>query len=415
MINLSELSQDVNNKKDDELIALVEAFRYFNRSSSTLHQAYSRLEEAAESLAKELEETNAALKDKNEELDHVNQYLKDILSSIGSGVIATDLEGRITIFNRTAEDMTGYTCEEVIGKNYHDFFMGELEENSPLLQTLMTGNSVTGLERELPVCNGDSIAVKSSSSWIASESGERLGVVETLEDLTQVRELERRMLHNKTLAALGEMAAQVAHELRNPLAGIKGFAGLLADDLKHDESSHRMVGRIIDGVNALDRIASNLLILTQDCPSDFERRPLEPVFKQAIELIEASSEGRFKIETDYPETPCPSKVDAGKLKQLILNLLTNACEACDGEGKAVLGYRVNPLTNELKITIRDFGPGIPEEIIEKVFNPFFTTKTQGTGLGLAIARKIAELHRGKIEAFFPNGSGTLITVTLPII
>ncbi|MBU0520343.1 PAS domain S-box protein [bacterium] len=405
----------MSTKKDDELIALVEAFRYFNRSSSTLNQAYRRLEEAAENLAKELEETNAELKNKNAELDRVNQYLEDILSSIGSGVIATDLEGRITIFNRTAEDMTGYTSEEVIGKSYPDFFTGEFEDNSPLLQTLMTGNPVTGFERELQVREGENIAVKSSSTWIASESGERLGVVETLEDLTQVRELERRMLHQQTLAALGEMAAQVAHELRNPLAGIKGFAGLLAEDLQQDKSSHRMVGRIIDGVNALDRIASNLLILTQDCPSEFERRPLEPIFKQVIELIEASSKGKFKVETEYPENPYPARIDAGKIKQLLLNLLGNSLEASGGKGKAILGYRANPLTNEVIITVSDHGPGISKEIIDKIFNPFFTTKTQGTGLGLAIAKKIVELHRGKIEAALPLGGGTLITVKLPII
>lgn len=401
--------------KDEELIALVEAFQSFNRSTAVLNKAYHRLEGAAEELAKELEETNSKLTDKNAELDRVNRYLEDILSSIGSGVIATDLEGRITIFNRTAAEMTGYSAEEVIGRNYHDFLSGELEEEAPLLQTLIKGAPVEGLERELPLKAGGTLAVESSSSWVTSSSGERLGVVEILEDISRVRALERQMLHQKTLAALGEMAAQVAHELRNPLAGIKGFAGLLAEDLAKDSKAHKMVQRIVEGVDSLDRIATNLLILTQDCPGEFSRQPLEPVFDQAIALIEASKGGEFKVKTDFPKDACPAKIDAERIKQLLLNLLRNSSEASGGKGKAVTGYRANPLANEVKIFVRDFGPGVSSEDIEKIFNPFFSTRTKGTGLGLAIAKKIAEHHRGTIEYSSPKGGGAQITVSIPII
>lgn len=405
----------VNKKKDDELIALVEAFQFFNRSTAVLNQAYQRLESAAEGLAKELEETNHKLFQKNQELDQVIRYQEDILSSIGSGVIATDLEGRITIFNRTAEDMTGYVAKEVLGKNYHELFAGEMGEHVPLLQTLISGSPVQGMERDLPLKDGSVLAVKCSSSWIMSPSGERVGVVETLEDISQVRELERRMLHQRTLAALGEMAAQVAHELRNPLAGIKGFAGLLAEDLAEGSSSHRMAKRIIEGVESLDRIAANLLILTQDCAGEFNRQPLEPVFDQAIALIEASAGGKFKVERDFPSEPCPAKIDAEKIKQLLMNLLGNSCEASEGKGKVLAGYRYNPLVNEVRVFVRDYGPGVSEKDLDKIFNPFFTTKTHGTGLGLAIAKKIAELHRGKIEYTSPQGGGAQFTVCLPII
>lgn len=408
--------QSVNDVgKDEELIALVEAFQSFNRSTAVLNKAYQRLEGAAEELAKELEETNSKLTDKNAELDRVNRYLEDILSSIGSGVIATDLEGRITIFNRTAEEMTGYLAVEIIGRNYHDFLTGELGEDAPLLQTLIKGSPVEGLERELPLKEGGTLAVESSSSWITSSSGERLGVVEILEDVSRVRALERQMLHQKTLAALGEMAAQVAHELRNPLAGIKGFAGLLAEDLAKDSKAHKMVQRIVEGVDSLDRIATNLLILTQDCPGEFTRQPLGPVFDQAVALIEASMSGKFQVETDFPKDPCSAKIDAEKIKQLLLNLLRNSCEACEGKGKAVTGYRSNSLANEVKIFVRDFGPGVAPEDLEKIFNPFFSTRTKGTGLGLAIAKKIAEYHRGDIEYSSPEEGGAQFTVNIPII
>jgi len=402
-------------KSDEELMALVQAFQYFNRNTAALNQAYHRLESAAEALAEELEQTNRKLQDKNAELDRVNRYLEDILASIGSGVIAADLEGRITIFNRTAEELTGYTAAEVIGKNYHDYLAGELEQEAPLVRTLISGAPVVSLERELPLKDGKTITVKSSSQWVTSSSGERIGVVETIEDVSQVRALERRMLRQKTLAALGEMAAQVAHELRNPLAGIKGFAGLLAEDLDEGHPSRRMVNRIIEGVDSLDRIASNLLILTQDCQGEFIRQPLEPVFEQAIALIEASSGGSFTVKLDYPPEPCPAKIDGEKIKQMLLNLLKNACEACEGRGEAVAGYRVNPLSNELRLFVRDFGPGVPPEDQDKIFNPFFTTHPQGTGLGLAIVKKIAELHRGKVEYAAPEGGGALFTAFLPII
>jgi len=415
MIEVADPVSHETKGKDDELISLVEAFQFFNRSTSVLNQAYRRLESAAEGLARELEETNRKLADKNQELDQVIRYHEDILNSIGSGVIATDLEGRITIFNRTAEEITGYLAEELIGKNYHEFMSGELEDQAPLLQTLISGSPVKGFDRELPLKDGGTLAVKSSSSWITSAAGERIGAVETFEDISQVRELERRVLHQKTLVALGEMAAQVAHELRNPLAGIKGFAGLLAEDLAEDSSGYRMAKRIVEGVESLDRIATNLLILTQDCAGEFKRQPLEPIFDQAIALVEASSGGKFKVKRDFPPESCPAKVDAEKIKQLLLNLLGNSCEAVEGRGEAIAGYRFNPLANEVKLFIQDDGPGVGDEDLEKIFNPFYTTKTQGTGLGLAIAKKIAELHRGKIEYNSPQGGGAQFTVSLPII
>jgi PAS domain S-box-containing protein len=415
-MNLTDsLKKGSKDPKDDQLIALVEAFQSFNRSSSTLNQAYRRLEKVAENLAKELEETNAVLKDKNRELDCANRYLEDILSSIGTGVIAVDLEGRITIFNRTAEEMTEYVRDEVIGRNYHELFTGEMGENAPLLQTMITGAPIEGMERDLPVKSGATVPVKSSSLWITSSSGERIGIVETFEDVSRVRELEQRVLHHKTLAALGEMAAQVAHELRNPLAGIKGFAGLLAEDLKDNESAARMVKRIIEGVDSLDRIATNLLVLTQERPGELKRKPLEPIFDQAIALTVSGMDVNFQIEVDFPPEAVPAKVDEEKIKQLLLNLLRNACEACEKDGRVITGYRANPLTNEVKIFVRDFGPGVPEGVRDKIFNPFFTTKTRGTGLGLAIGKKIAEMHRGRIEYTSPEDGGSLFTVILPII
>lgn len=415
MLKVLESLGTTDKGKDDELIALVEAFQFFNRSTTTLNQAYRRLEGAAEGLAKELEETNLKLQDRNQELDRVNRYLEDILSSIESGVIAADLEGRITIFNRTAEDMTGYLADEVIGRNYQEFFASENGNQAPLLQTMISGTPVHGTERELPVKDGGSLPVRCSSTWITSSSGERIGAIETFEDISHVRELERRMLHQKTLAVLGEMAAQVAHELRNPLAGIKGFASLLAEDIPTENPSHNMVGKIIEGVDSLDRIASNLLILTQDVTGDFERRPLEPIFDQAIELIESRSGGKFKVKRSFPSDTCAAKVDGEKIRQLLLNLLGNALEASGGEGEAEAGYRFNALQNEVNLFVRDFGLGVSEADRDKIFNPFFTTKVQGTGLGLAIAKKIAGIHRGQIEYLTPEGGGAQFNVILPII
>jgi two-component system, NtrC family, nitrogen regulation sensor histidine kinase GlnL len=415
MIKAAPQTRTQKQNSDHDLMALVEAFQSFNRSTTQLNQAYHRLESASEELARELEDKNQQLQRKNQELDQARRYQEDILASIGSGVIAADLEGRVTIFNRTAAELTGYTPAEVAGQNYGDLFAGELGQESPLMRTLITGAPVEGFERELPLKKGGSVTVKSSSSWVTSSAGERIGVVETIEDLSRLRELEGQIQRRHTLEAMGEMAAQVAHELRNPLAGIKGFAGLLAEDLPPDSSGRRMVGRIIEGVDSLDRIASNLLILTQGAHGEMERQPLEPVFDQAIALVEASSRGRFSVTREFPAESTPVRVDAEKLKQLLLNLLKNASEAGEGQGQAETGYRCNLLTNEVRLYVRDHGPGVPPEMRDKIFRPFFTTHTQGTGLGLAIVKKIAEMHRGKVEYASPGGGGAMFTVTLPII
>jgi len=397
---------------DDELIAVVGAFQAFNRNASALAQAYQRLENAAVGVVQEIEGPNSEWRERLTLLTQRNHCLEELLNAMTCGVIAVDLEGRILYSNRAAEELTGFTAAELCGQNYHETLAGELGDKAPLMRALLSGESISGVVRELPQAQG-SLSVRCSVRWMTSANGERTGVVEVIEDLSQYQEQERRLLQQKTLAALGDMAEQVAHELRNPMAGIKGFAGLLAQDLPAESHSHNMAKRIIEGVNAIDRIASNLVILTRETSGELVRQPLEPIFKQAISDLNSAGSGAA-VRCDFPATPCPAKVDAEKMKQLLSHLLKNAAEAHE-DGEIIAGYRTNALNNEAHLFVRDFGTGIDEQIQDRLFSPFFSTKPRNAGLGLAIAKRIAEIHRGRIEFSNQPEGGAQFTVVLPII
>jgi len=216
----------------------------------------------------------------------------------------------------------------------------------------------------------------------------------------ELKSMQRQVEHSKTLAALGQMAATVAHEIRNPLAGIGGFAGLLERDLEEGDPRRILVRKIVGGVSSLNKIVSNLLVYTRPMELQLQKIPIVEWVEDVLRFAELEIESQKKpirIERKFNAKGVIWRLDPEKFQQVLLNLLLNAIQAIKKEG-CIQVLVDQPSAETLILCVEDNGVGLSKEDLDKIFNPFFTTKEQGTGLGLAIVQRIVELHGGKIFA-----------------
>ena len=393
-----------------------ESYLFFNETTRKYVQAYRQLEEQFEYLDAKLEETNNQLRQSLEEKDRVSKYLNNILESMSGGVLVLDLEGRITLFNQAAEEITGRSQEEVLGRRYEEVMGETADGGKSALYTLDSGTGLQTREKELKRPDGRTIPLGFSSSLVRDHHGEVLGALEAFNDLTEVKRLEAQVQRMHTLAALGEMAATVAHEIRNPLGGIASFANLLERDLESGDPNRRLVSKITEGVARLNRIVSSLLSYTRPLNLNTRIADIREVVEEAAAFFEVDPEGRsgdVVIERSYPDIPQAVELDTEQVHQVVLNLLLNAAQAMPGGGVIRLEVLREGNAGETRIRVRDEGPGIDAEAREKLFTPFFTTKEDGTGLGLVTSKKIVEAHGGRITLESNPGEGSCFTIALP--
>ena len=388
----------------------------FNETTRKYVRAYRQLEEQFEYLDAKLEETNNQLRQSLEEKDRVSKYLNNILESMSGGVLVLDLEGRITLFNQAAEEITGRSQEEVLGRRYEEVMGKDADGGKSALYTLESGTGLQTREKELRRADGRTIPLGFSSSLVKDHNGEILGALEAFNDLTEVKRLEAQVRRMHTLAALGEMAATVAHEIRNPLGGIASFANLLERDLDAGDPNRRMVSKITEGVARLNRIVSSLLSYTRPLNLNTRKTDVREIVEEAASFFEVDPEGgsgETVIERSYPQTPLVVELDTEQVHQVVLNLLLNAAQAMPDGGVVRIEVLREADAAETQIRIRDEGPGIDAAVREKLFTPFFTTKEDGTGLGLVTSKKIVEAHGGRITFQSNPCEGTCFTITLP--
>jgi len=405
-----------------EVRAFAESYSLFNEALAKLQASHRALEGRFDTLNRELEATNLELQRSLAEKERLSTRLEDILESLGSGVLVVDAQGRITRFNRAAADILGLPAGEALGRSCEEA-LGEAAAD--LLETLSAGVSVRGGEKVIRSADGREVPVCFNTSCLRSADGEALGGVESFDDISQLRELSRQAGRVSTLTALGEMAATVAHEIRNPLGGIGGFAGLLERDLEVEDPRRRLVKKIIDGVAGLNRIVSDLLTYTR--PVQLNLRPADVV--QVVEDATAFFEIDAGVHTDAvevqrtyaaPEMAC--RVDPEQIQQIVLNLLHNALQAMPDGGELGIGLEELDAADDARtqltgpcvvLTVQDTGIGMSEEVKSKLFRPFFTTKEDGNGLGLATTRKVVEAHGGDIQVQSEPNEGATFTLFIP--
>jgi PAS domain S-box-containing protein len=402
--------------RDTELVA---AFHLFNQYTLRLEEAYNQLQNRVKEIDKEMAYTNARLKEKVEELDSLTKYLNSLLSSIHSGVIAVNLKGEVSTLNKAAEKILNVNASEAMGKRVTSIFKNSDDSIPLLLLALERGKNYIDVERKIETNQGVLKWIESSVSLIKDANENTIGAVEVFRDLSEIRELEMRLRNADKLAAIGTMAACIAHEIRNPLNGIEGFSSLLARDFEDSDPRKKLVKNIIQGTKNLNKTVTDLLVFARPLRLKLKSNRISEILDKTLFFVteEMKQKGitNIHIQKEYNLDTDFLRCDAEKLQQAFLNLCLNAIQSMTCGGCLTVFTRLleGDAAGGIQIGIRDTGTGIKKEVVHKIFDPFFTTKQEGTGLGLAIVNRIIEAHNGKIYVESVEGKGTTFYINLP--
>jgi two-component system sensor histidine kinase PilS (NtrC family) len=336
-----------------------------------------------------------------------------IVESIRSGVVTTDLEGKIYTFNAAAEEITGYQQEDVRGQEASILFGDIREDTEQSLRAAEAGEASPRFEANCLTTEGLRLRLGFSISPLFSDSGETTGRVITFQDLTRIRALEEASRRQDRLAAIGRMAASIAHEIRNPLAAMRGSIQMLRSEMGADPSQADLMEIILRESDRLNRIIADFLNYARPRSIVRSQTDVGELLRETFTLMQHSPEVRNnqKLIAQLPDEPLWGNVDAEQLRQVFWNLTRNALQAMSNEG--TLRAEINRNSdNRLRITFADTGCGMSPEQVEHLFEPFSST-TGGSGLGLSIVYQIIRDHGGTINARSREGNGTTIMIELP--
>jgi two-component system sensor histidine kinase AtoS len=410
-ISRGELLQRIEPSGFDEISALAVSF---NHMAAQLFEQRRALEDAHHELRRRFDE-----------LEDVKRYTENILASLTNGIVTVDLEGRVVTLNTAAEMLTGFFVGEVTTRYCTELFAQTPEIGEMLMETLASRVPVPGVSLVLKRRSGASLPVEVSTAPLKGGEGKDLGVVAVLRDLTLVRELEGQLRRSDRLAALGSLAAGLAHEIKNPLTSVLTFSRHVArrfDDAHFRERFQRVVPRELERING---ILERLLELARPAPATFTRIPLGPLVDRAVDLFAYAIEtAQVQVARDYARDLPPVAVDEESVYRAVINVVGNALDAMPTGGRLGLrlawagsgeGFRSpRPASRQIVLEVSDTGAGIRGEDADRLFNPFFTTKERGTGLGLAVTHKIIEDHGGTIDFHSVPGAGTTFRIVLPL-
>ncbi|HIJ90028.1 MAG: ATP-binding protein [Desulfobulbaceae bacterium] len=365
-------------------------------------------------LSTRLQKTEAELFQTVSDYDRLSFLYKQIFDDINTGIITVDEDTRITSFNRAAGLITGYRPDEIIGL--------ELPRAFPGLESALLHEEERRHMADIPRKNGETIPVGYSCSRLNAPDDNENGYVYTLQDLSQIKKMEAQVQQAEKMATIGEMAAGIAHELRNPLAAISGAVQLL-DRETESSINKRLFGIIMRESDRLDATIHEFLLFSKPVNPEKKWFPLRALAWEAMETLGQDPGWNPTLTLDLeipPDLECWA--DPQLVRQVILNLITNSANACRNIEKGRILLRADKTTtgeNEkreeaISMEIIDNGHGVQANIREKIFEPFFTTRETGTGLGLAIVRQIVHSHGGGISLRDCHPHGTIFSVKLPL-
>lgn len=336
-----------------------------------------------------------------------------VIESMRSGVITTDLQGQIFTLNPAAEEITGYLASELRGQSASVLF-GDLSQMiKESLSAAEHGEIHPRFSAECLKPDGARLHLGFSIVPLFSENGETSGLVITFQDLTEVRLLEEANRRQDRLAAVGRVAAGIAHEIRNPLAAMSGSIQVLRDETNYDPSAQELMEIVLRESDRLNRIITDFLTYARPRPYEFLLTDLREPLRDTFTLLRNSPEihpAHLLIE-DLPAHPVIASADPAQLRQVFWNLSRNALEAMPDGGTLRVSMH-EPPPGQVQINFSDTGCGMTEEQIENMFEPFTSTKPRGTGLGLSIVYQIVQDHHGTIKVRSHPGTGTTITIEL---
>jgi signal transduction histidine kinase len=351
-------------------------------------------------------------------------FYRDLVWNLRNGVLAVTADGRVAVMNDVAYRILGLKPRTTdIGRHFTEVLKDEPDITRMVTSAFELSHLPNRAELRLKTTGK---VIGYTLSQVRDPKGKVTGATLFFKDLTRVEQLEERERLRDRLAALGEMAAAIAHEVKNPLAGIEVMAGLLKRQMADSEDAQAILADIIKEAKMANAIVLEVLEFVRPIRLQVERVSLADAITDAISLSEGHGpRGEVVVEAALPPDLPAIQGDPHQLRQIFTNLLINAYEALNGRGTVRIvattlpeedlpGGSENVSGPTVLIEVADDGPGIPPEVVDKIFSPFFTTKPQGSGLGLAIVRKIVDAHDGRIVVNGKPGQGTSFRVTLPV-
>lgn len=369
---------------------------------------------------------NARLVEEKDEsyrtLQRLRNYTENVLQSIGAGIVSTDARGYVARWNRAAEqtlklspqEFREATLSEVIGllnlpDNEHALLTSRIE------RVLETGEHLNMHKLTLHPRQRPPMSLNLMLSRLVDHNQDRAGVVMIFEDVTQEVRLEAEVEKMRRLADIGQLAARMAHEVRNALSPIRGAAQIIRSELEAQNSSTEWPDIIVTEVDGLTRLTSEMLDFARPKQLDLRALPVSEFLHGVLQTQAAYlEENAVRVQWNLPDDLPDLHADPIQLRQVIRNLIMNAVQAMPEGGELILAAEGDPEAGQITLSIKDTGVGIADSDLERIFRPFVTTKTKGTGLGLPIVQKIVDHHGGRVEVESRRGEGTTFRIHLPL-
>ena len=372
----------------------------------------------------QITQTGRILEETGKDVQTLQAIHEHIVRCIHSGVVTISPDNHITSFNQAAERITGYAAEEILGSTVDEIF-GHLPMDS-LRHGTETTNTPLRWEQAFRRKEGREVPLGFSGALLRDHEGNGLGHVFVFQDLTAYKQMEEELKRADRMAAIGELAAGLAHEIRNPLASLYGSVEILKRDLPLEGTKKRLMEIVLHESERLNELIAGFLQFANPFVTAKESVPLRALVEHTLTLIQNCSEWKttITVATDIPQHVCIHG-SRSQIEQILWNLLLNALQALPQGGEIQISAREKkthsarsgsrgPIKPRLiEWVISDTGVGIPREHLKKIFDPFFTTKEHGSGLGLAVVYRIVEKHGGSIRVESTPGKGTTFAMVFP--
>jgi two-component system sensor histidine kinase PilS (NtrC family) len=365
-------------------------------------------------LAGRYHELHQDMEDQRKHLSDLQAFRDLIFESVGSGLVAVDPTGRVTAFNRAAESITGVGTSEAIDQPWETIFgQGVILEE--VRRAVSEGSEPSPrYEFRLRRRDGQEVPVGISFRSLRSGTGDLAGLIGVCQDLSSIKQMEQRMRQADRLAAVGRLSANMAHEIRNPLASISGAVEALSRDLPPDHARGQLVEIVLRESARLNQIVGDFLEYARPAPMVPLEINMAEILDEVLLLIEHRSlPANLKVIREYGDT-LPTRADPQRFRQAVWNLCLNAVQAMPEGGELRVSARsLREHGDRLQVSIADTGQGIADSDLPHIFEPFFSTKPEGSGIGLALVYRVVEEHGGSIEVRSRIGDGTIFILTLP--
>ncbi len=356
------------------------------------------------------------------ELIEAKNFLESIVEKAGDAISVVDLEGKILYWNEGAEQIYGYRKDEALGKELSDLLLpmdeASREEEERLLRGLMDrikqGESVSNVVVKRRTQEGREIITSMTISPLRNAEGEIIGATQICKDISELKKVEERLQLMERLTSLGELTAGVAHELRNPLAGMKINTQVLLRKKDLPEMERRLLESTLDGIGKIQKIVEDMLHFAKPKAAHFKEEEINEVVESSLAIFQTKlKKGNISLFFQKGEDLPKVWIDSHQIQQVLTNLILNALQSMDHGGTLTL-RTFREEDQRVGIEVSDTGKGIPRAHLKKIFDPFFTTKSEGTGLGLSITLKILENHGATIDVESEEGKGSTFTIHLPV-